>query len=167
MPYSFRNVSIAERLAVLAEEYQIASNICTLLIPLVEADTAISTEDKDATVRWLKEKQLHLQFQDICRDALAASNRKDFKLAAQEYTRAFELNVIRGTYSERINSLAAFTQTGNTEAAFKQLDLLANRFKLRGSESVVDDPLLEPLHKDKRWDKYMKILEENKKLKYE
>jgi predicted alpha/beta superfamily hydrolase len=167
MPYSFRNVSIAERLAVLAEEYQIASNICTLLIPLVEADTAISTEDKDATVRWLKEKQLHLQFQDICRDALAASNRKDFKLAAQEYTRAFELNVIRGTYSDRINSLAAFTQTGNTEAAFKQLDLLANRFKLRGSESIVDDPLLEPLHKDKRWDKYMKILEENKKLKYE
>ncbi len=167
MPYSFRNVSIAERLAVLAEEYQIASNICGLLIPLVEADTAFSKEDKDATVQWLKEKKLHLQFRDICNLAQGASNRKDYKLAAQEYIRAFELNVIRGTYSERINSLVAFAQTGNTEAAFKQLDLLANLFKLRGSESIVDDPLLEPLHKDKRWDKYMKILEENKKLKYE
>lgn len=167
MPYTFREVLIAQRQAEMVNEYQTASNISGLLIRLLETDSTVPKDDKEGMSQWLKEKQLYLKFRDICGQAQSALDRKDYKLAAQEYARAFELNIIRGTFSERINSLDAFAQTGNTEAAFKQLDLLANLFKLRGSESIVDDPLLEPLHKDKRWDKYLKILEENKKLKYE
>lgn len=163
--YSFREVYGIQSSTEQAGEYQISSNICELLFSLLEKDTAFSKEDKDANFKWLKEKQLYLQFQDICRDALAASNRKDYKTAAREYSRAFKLELIRGTYYERMNSLESLAQSGNTEEAFKQLDLLANRFKLRGSDGISDNPLLEPLHKDKRWKKYIRILDENRKLK--
>lgn len=167
MPYSFREVSNIQRRAEMAGEYQTSSNICTLLLQLVETDPTSSKEDKAATMTWLKEKQLYLKFRDICNLAQSALDRKDYKLAAQEYSRAFKLDVIRGTYQERMNSLESLAQTGNTEEAFKQLDLLANRFKLRGSDGIKDNPLLEPLHKDKRWNKYLTILDENTKLKYE
>lgn len=164
--YSFREVYGIQSRTEKAGEYQISSDICELMLSLLEKDSAFSKEDRDANFKWLKEKQLYLQFQDICRDALAASNRKDYQTAAQEYSRAFKLDLIRGTYYERMNSLESLAQSGNTEEAFKQLDLLANRFKLRGSDGIKDNPLLEPLHKDKRWKKYITILDENTKLKY-
>jgi predicted alpha/beta superfamily hydrolase len=167
MPYSLREVLNTQAVAELGNEHQIAFNICTLALRLLETDSTITKEKKEALLPQLTEKQLYFNFNEICSLAQSASDRKDYKLAAQEYSRAFDLNIIRGTYYPRIQSLEAFAQTGNPEAAFKQLELLANRFKLRGNRSIIDNPLLEPLHKDKRWNKYMKILEENTKLKYE
>lgn len=163
--YSFREVYGIQSRTEKAGEYQISSDICELLLSLMEKDSAFSREDRDYNLQWLKEKQLYLKFQDICRDALAASNKKDYETASREYSRAFKLNIIRGTYYERMNSLESLAQSGNTEEAFKQLDLLANRFKLRGSDGIRENPLLEPLHKDKRWNKYIQILDENRKLK--
>ncbi|WP_343631695.1 alpha/beta hydrolase-fold protein [Fluviicola sp.] len=167
MPYSFREVSGMQRRAEMSNEYQLASNICGLLIPMVETGAAFSKEEKEGMIQWLKEKQLFLRFQDICNNAQIALDRKDYKLAAQEYSRAFDMNIIRGTFAPRLKSLEAFAQSGNTEAAFKQLDLLANHYQLRGSSSLRENALLSPLHKDKRWNKYLKILDENTKLKAE
>lgn len=68
---------------------------------------------------------------------------------------------------ERINAVEVFAQVGKTEEAFKQLELLANHFELRGSEIMTGNTALNSLHKDKRWKKYMKILDENRLKAFE
>jgi predicted alpha/beta superfamily hydrolase len=164
IPYSLREVLMTQGVAELGYEYQIAFNISTLTLRLLETDSTITKEKKEALIPELTEKRRYYNFNAICSLAQSASDRKDYKLAAQEYTRAFELDIIRGTFYPRMQSLEAFAQTGNLEAAFKQLELLAIQFELRGSNGIADNPLLTPLHKDKRWAKYMKILKENEKL---
>lgn len=162
MEYTFRNVlNHVQATAEADNNYRTAFNVSSLSLNLLEADSTIPTNDKENLVKSLNEKRQYYNFYELCANALNALNQKDYKLAAQEYLRAFELNLIRGTFSQRINSLTAFAQTGNTEEAFKQIELLANRFKLRGSGALTEEPLLSPLHKDKRWNKYLKILEEN------
>ncbi len=164
MAYTFKNVvNNVQAAAEINEDYRTASNVCSLSLKLLETDSAIPKKDQEDLVKSLNEKKQYYYFFELCSNALNALNQKNYKLAAQEYLRAFELNLIRGTFSQRINSLAAFAQTGNTEEAFKQIELLANRFKLRGSGALTEEPLLAPLHKDKRWKKYIEILEENAK----
>ena len=160
--YSFRNVLKTQGVAEDNLDYRTAFNISILSLKLLETDSSVPKKDQEDLAPRLKEKQLYYNFMDICSIAQKASDRKDYQVAAQEYLRAFEINLIRGTFYQRINSLESFAQTGNTEAAFKQIELLANRFEVRGSETLTENPLLAPLHKDKRWKKYIRILEENK-----
>lgn len=168
MPYSLKTVlNHVQAAAELNEDYGTAFNISTLSLKLLEADSTIPQKDKDDLSVRIEDKRVYYNFNDICNTALVASNRKDYSLAAQEYVRAFEIGLIRGTYYQRINSLTAFAQTGNTEEAFKQIELLANRFELRGSSALTENPLLSPLHSDKRWKKYVKILDENAKKGWE
>lgn len=164
MAYTLRNVlNNVQATAEENEDYQTAFNVSSLSLKLLEADSTTPKNDKDDLIKRLNEKRQYYRFFELCSIAQNASDQKDYKLAAQEYLRAFELNLIRGTFSQRIDCLTAFAQTGNTEEAFKQIELLANRFKLRGSGALTENPLLSPLHKDKRWSKYLKILEENAK----
>jgi predicted alpha/beta superfamily hydrolase len=162
IPYSFKTVvNDVQAAAELNNDYRTAFNISTLSLRLLETDSGISQKGKDNLTAKFKEKREYYNFNEICNTALNASNRKDYKLAAQEYLRAFETGLIRGTFYQRINCLTAFAQTGNTEEAFKQIELLANTYELRGSGALTGNPLLSPLHKDKRWKKYVKILDEN------
>jgi hypothetical protein len=158
--YSFHNLSTMRSLASQAFEFNTALNITDLSMKLLETDTTL-VKDKERLSAELKNKRDYYNFQLICSDAIQASFRKEYELAVQEFQRAFELNVLRGTYIQRMQSLDAFAQTGNIEEAFKQIELLANFFELQGSGSLIQNPLLEPLHKDKRWSEYMKILDEN------
>lgn len=163
MDYSFRTVLRIQAVAEMNNNYSAAFDLSTLSLKLLEIDSTIPRKDKEDLFGKLSDKRTEYNFYNICSIAQNASDRKDYKLAAQEYLRAFEINLIRGTFFPRINCLTAFAQTGNIEAAFKQIDLLANSFGLRGSESLTENPLLSPLHSDKRWNRYIKILEENKK----
>lgn len=163
MAYSFITVLPVQAVAELNSDYRTAFDISSLSLKLLEIDSTIPKKDKEDLSTRLKEKRDYYNFQDICAIARNASDRKDYKVATQEYLRAFETNLILGTFSQRINCLTAFAQTGNTEAAFKQIELLANTFGLQGSYALTENPLLSPLHSDKRWKKYIKIIEENAK----
>jgi hypothetical protein len=63
-----------------------------------------------------------------------------------------------------MDAIPVLAQAGKKEEAFEQLDLLANKFKLGSNEGLINDPLCEPLHKDKRWKKLMDKLAKNGEL---
>lgn len=161
MPYSFRNVLRLQGIAEINADYETAYRISALSLKLLDTDSTVPQKDREELLPRVTEKRAYYRFFAICDSAQQAMNRKDYQTAAETYLRAFELNVLRGTFYMRISSLEAFAQSGNKEAAFKQIDLLANHFGMVGSSSLTGNPLLTPLHKDKRWNKYMKILDEN------
>jgi predicted alpha/beta superfamily hydrolase len=162
VPYSFKNLSTLQWIAAQAYDFETAFAISDLTLRLLETDSTLA-KDKEVLLAELQNKRDYYHFKIIASGAVQASFRKEYAFAAQEFLRAFDLNVLRGTYIERIQSLGALAQTGNIEEAFKQIELLANFFELQGNGSLTGNPLLTPLHKDKRWNKYMKILEENAK----
>ncbi|MNX99606.1 hypothetical protein D3C86_1320650 [compost metagenome] len=111
-------------------------------------------EKLDARVEWA-------QFNLLAQKADATALRKDYRLAAQQYKEAFAMDLIKGTHMVRVRSVPVLAQAGETDLAFKQLELLANTFELGGNGSIKDNPLCDPLKKDARWEKYMNKLEKN------
>lgn len=103
-------------------------------------------------------------FNQIIKQATNYKEQGNIKKASNLYEKAFELNVVRGTHYERMAAVSIFAQTGKIEAAFEQLDLLANKFKLDGHDFFISDETLLPLHQDKRWQQYMNQFVENSKL---
>lgn len=70
--------------------------------------------------------------------------------------------MIRETHIDRKLSVGAFAMAGKKDEAFKQLDLLANKFKWRGKSFFEEDELLKSLHTDSRWKTLMEQFEKNK-----
>ncbi len=167
MAFSLRNVLDIQAVAEIKQDYRTAFDISTIALQLLETDSTVPKADREKLLPRIMEKRDYFNFMDYCTKARKAADQKDYQTAAKEYLQAFKINLIRGTFSERCNSVEIFAQVGNTEEAFKQIELLANRFELRGSESMTGNSALNVLHKDKRWKKYMKILDENKKLPFE
>jgi predicted alpha/beta superfamily hydrolase len=167
MTFSFRNVYRTQVAAELNSDFRTAFDISTLSLQVLETDSTVPQADKDDMRPYIIRRRDYYNFKDFCTKAQKAAEQKDYQTAAQEYQRAFDLNLMQGTYSERMNAVEVFALAGKTEEAFKQLELLANYFELRGSESMTGNTMLNSLHKDKRWKKYMKILDENTKIPFE
>jgi ATP-dependent Lon protease len=129
------------------------------MVTLLETDSTVTEKKKMQKI--MKSEREYYLFEDLCKTGREALNRKDYAQAADAYCRAFEMDQLRATHMHRFRSLAAFAQTGRIDEAFEQIELLANWFELQGNEALTEDPLLAPLHSDKRWDKFMKILDKN------
>ena len=162
MLYSRRGLLSLQTIAAYAGDYATAYNINTLSLLELEKDT-INAQNKKVIKEDLMAKHGLYNFQAICANAREAFERKEYKLAADEYMRAFRTGVIVGTFVQRIDALDALVLAGNKEEAFRQIELLANTFGLQGSWTLTENPVLMPLHNDRRWSKYVKILDENLK----
>ena len=124
----------------------------------------ISDEEKKEISEMINSRKVRAEFNALAQEANKLAEAGDYKNASKLYLDAFELNLIRATHVVRMNSVPVLAQAGKTEEAFEQLDLLANKFELGGNDGFVNDPLCQPLHKDKKWKKLMDKLAKNGEL---
>jgi predicted alpha/beta superfamily hydrolase len=157
-PYSAKMLLSLQTIAAHYGDYRTAADINTLSVEALKADSALA-EGRAEMMDDLIEKGRYYQFQVFCAEAEKAAASGDYELAAQEYLCALENGPTRGTIMQRIASLEVLARTGRTDEAFAQIDLLAYRFELGGSYHLTENPLLAPLHADKRWAEYMAVLE--------
>lgn len=123
-----------------------------------------SNSEKKKLKKGLNESLTQSKCFDLGKRAKKMADAGNLKKSSELYEEAFAMNHIRATHIMRINSVSVFARTGKIEQAFKQLDLLANTFKLGGNDDFIEDPNCESLHADKRWKKLMDKLEKNGKL---
>jgi tetratricopeptide (TPR) repeat protein len=134
---------------------------------LLESDTTYYDSENYAYYKELMTKSIKklspnfIKYKGLITDGTQLLEEKKYKKASSLFTEAFKLGFKKGTHRERVNSVEAFAQTGEFDKAFEQLDLLANYFKWRGSDFFKNRELMNPLHKDKRWDKLMTIFDGN------
>lgn len=81
--------------------------------------------------------------------------------ASKQFEKAFKLDIIRATHMDRKMAVSCFAQAGKFDAAFAQLDLLANKFEWQGRTAFEEDESMKALNSDERWEKYMKIMDQN------
>ena len=154
-----KNVRLLNKNFVDAGDYETAYKLSKFAYQLCDTDNSL--EDKTATKNELKDIIVWHHFMSLTLKAKKESALKNYQVAKQLYDQAFKLGVLRGTFMQRIECLDAFAMCNDKEGAFEQLRLLAEYFQLRGSASFVNNPNLVTLHKDKRWKKYIKIIDTN------
>ena len=142
-----------------AGDYETAYKISKFASHLCDTDNTVV--DKLATKSKLKSYIEWQHFMALTMKAKKESELKNYQVAKQLYDQAFKLDVLNGTFMQRIECLDAYAMCNDKEGAFEQLRLLAEYFQLRGSTSFVNNPNLVTLHKDKRWKKYIKIIDTN------
>lgn len=124
----------------------------------------ISTEKKKEISAMIESRKIRAEFNALAQEASILGTSGDYKAASKLYKEAFDLNLIRATHMVRMGAVPVLAQAGEIEEAFKQLELLANKFELGSNGAFINDPLCEPLHKDKRWKKLMDKLAKNGEL---
>lgn len=141
-------------------ESQACIDLCNSAKKIVSSES-FSPEKKKEISELIEVRLERASFNLLATEAAELARVGRIKEAAERYQQAFDLGLIRATHHVRIAAVPVLTQAGNIEEAFKQLDLLANKFELGGNGSFINDPLCSPLHSDKRWKKYMDKLEKN------
>jgi len=159
MQLSVSNIMRVNKQFEEAGDYETAFKIAKFAFQLCDTDNTL--KDKTSTKNLLNDQLLWFQFMDLTLKAKNESNLKNYSQAKLLYDQAFKLGVLRGTFMQRIDCLDAYAMSNDKEGAFEQLRLLAEYFQLRGSMSFVNNPNLVSLHKDKRWKKYVKIIDTN------
>jgi tetratricopeptide (TPR) repeat protein len=154
-----KNVRLFNKSFVDAGDFETALKISKFAYNLCDSDNTLT--DKNATKNELINIIAWQHFNGLTLKAKKESDLENYKVAKQLYEQAFKLNVLNGTFLQRIECLDAFALCNDKEGAFEQLRLLAEYFKLIGSDSLANNPNLVSLHKDKRWKKYMKIIDTN------
>ena len=154
-----KNVRLLNKNFVDAGDYETAYKLSKFAYQLCDTDNSL--EDKTATKNELKDIIVWHHFMSLTIKAKKESELKNYQVAKQLYDQAFKLGVLRGTFPQRIECLDAFAMCNDKEGAFEQLCLLAEYFQLKGSRSFINNPNLVSLHKDKRWKKYIKIIDTN------
>jgi tetratricopeptide (TPR) repeat protein len=151
-------VVLAKRLSEM-EEFDLAA-----LVYEVALKSLATENDKKKEVKEKMEKsQRYAQFFGICKNAEKAYLEKNYTLSSQLYDTAFAMEVKNGTHMQRMYAVRSYAQTKEIDKAFEQLDLLANYFELQGNGFFIDNPVMDVLKSDKRWEKMMSKLEKNKK----
>lgn len=92
-------------------------------------------------------------------DGLAAYAEKDFSRAAESYRQAFEAGATVPTVP--YNAACCFARLGRTDEAFKYLDLSLQN-GLHGLDHLKNDPDLESIRSDIRWDDVVRRCEANR-----
>lgn len=103
-----------------------------------------------------------IKYKTLIASANDALEEKNYKQSSKLFTKAFKLDIIRATHVDRSIAIGVFAQAKKFDSAFEQLDLLANKFKWQGRTAFEEDDLMTPLRSDPRWEKFMKIMDQNK-----
>lgn len=93
--------------------------------------------------------------------AKKAFDEENYVEAARLYREAMKLEVLNGTHVERLPAALAFAQTGNSDEAFEQLELLESHFGWMGRKGFDNDKLFDPLKTDERWEPLMERFAKN------
>ena len=144
-------------------EYDQALNLYAYAEQALEQDTLEGELKRKATER-LHKGRSWATFNALAAKGKAKADALDYPEASRLYKEAFATGAIRRTNIARIASVPVFAQTNETEEAFKQLELLADTFKLGGNGDFINDKRCEPLHKDPRWAQLMDKLAANAEL---
>ena len=139
------------------------AEICQLALERLENEN-LSTDKKSEVKEMIESRLQRAEFNQLVENARTFALSEDYTSASEIYIKAFDMNVIRGTHLIRMDAVPVLAQAGKLEAAFTQLDLLANTFELGSNGRFIKDPRCEPLHKDKRWEQLMTKLAENGEL---
>lgn len=159
--YSADNLNnLALRLKNL-DDYTGAINVLDLIL-LDNEKSDLKSKEKKKVKEKIEQRQQYYRFYHFTSLGLKAFESKQYKESSDLYKKSLEVGAKRGTHRERLAATRAFAQNNDIEAAFEQLDLLANFFKWRGKVMFENDPYLEPLHGDARWEKLMKAFETNR-----
>jgi hypothetical protein len=121
----------------------------------------VPLKEKEEKIKMLDSRLLRAKFNILAWEAKGLFDSGNYEEAGKCYIQAFDMGVFRGTHIVRMTAIPALAQAGKIEEAFVQLDLLANKFKLGGNASFIDDPLCEPLRGDSRWSELMDQLDIN------
>mgnify|MGYP005991010543 CR=1 FL=1 len=90
--------------------------------------------------------------------------KKDFVSSAKLYEKAFKINK-NVPLSDRYNASCIYALSNNKEDAFKHLFIIGNELKWDDVNHLKNDTDLISLHKDKRWEKLVFLIANNKKEK--
>lgn len=87
---------------------------------------------------------------------------KNFAAAVIKYEIAFKENKNLGKVIHRIYAAVCYAQLNKPDNAFFQLMRVAEKGHLSNKYVITDNELLEVLHSDKRWNKVLEIIENNR-----
>lgn len=87
---------------------------------------------------------------------------KNYAAAAIKYEIAFKVNKNLGKVIHRINAAVCYSQLNKPDNAFFQLMRVVEKGHLSNKFVITDNELLNPLHSDKRWNKVLEIIENNR-----
>ena len=144
------------------KKYDACVELCRYASEILEAED-IPNSKKQKMAKLISHQQIREEFNAIAYKAHKLAQVGDYTNASKLYIEAFDMDLIRATHLVRMDAVPVLAQAGEIEEAFKQLDLLANKFELGGNGRFINDELCKLLHKDKRWDKLMAKLEKNAK----
>lgn len=104
------------------------------------------------------------QYNSFVKKADSLYNAKDYKNSAIEYQNAFDANDGKAFPNDRYNAACTFALVGDSVKAFYHLFYSAEhpRIKYSNYNHITTDSDLNSLHKDKQWDKLIKIIKANK-----
>jgi predicted alpha/beta superfamily hydrolase len=144
-------------------KYQACIDLCEYAKEKIDKEN-ISKEKKAEVIEMIESRKIRAKFNDLAQEANKLATSGDYVGSSKLYVQAFDLDLIKATHMVRMQAVPVLAQAGKIEEAFVQLDLLANKFALGGNGNFINDPLCEPLHKDKRWKKLMDKLAKNGEL---
>lgn len=86
---------------------------------------------------------------------------KDYKGSAELYEKAFKIRQDI-SLNDRYNASCIYALANNIDMAFKHLFFIANELKWTDHNHLINDPDLNNLHNDDRWQKLSKLILKNK-----
>jgi hypothetical protein len=95
---------------------------------------------------------------------LALYNAKDYKGSTEAYSKAFKVNGGKALLDDRYNAACSWALYGKIDSAFYHLNRLVTKGKVTDYRRFKNDPDLEILHKDKRWQPLMDSILHNKDI---
>lgn len=88
--------------------------------------------------------------------------KKDFKNAANCYVHAFNDNNGLGKVDDRLKAACCFSMIGNKDSAFIQLYRIASKGNYMNIDELNSIEYLKSLHKDKRWEEIIGLINKNR-----
>lgn len=93
---------------------------------------------------------------------LALYNAKDYKGSTEAYSMAFKVNGGKALPEDRYNAACSWALYGKIDSAFYHLNRLVTKGKVTDYRHFINDPDLNGLHKDKRWQPLLDSILHNK-----
>lgn len=95
----------------------------------------------------------------ICiRNAEEYFSKKEYGVAAAEYSKAFKILGWKGIASDRFNAAKAWALSGNLDSAFFQLNRLLSKTDYLNYHDLIIEKGFSALHSDKRWKDILQTL---------
>jgi hypothetical protein len=89
-------------------------------------------------------------------------NLKNYKIASENYSEAFELFGSKIKLRDRYNAACNWSLASNPDSAFSQLNILTDQFNYKNYNQIANDPDLKTLQSDKRWNLLIEKIKANK-----